>query len=493
MGNISHLFSTLFILFTQFHCAQKPTSSTSTPSAQAQVSALPSTNTCLTPATFPLADPNQLIIRPLSGVDIATPFTDFSTQPTLLLHADLGSGTYMKYQITPQGATASTNNCLSKISASTRGPSLMGMASHEAKNTAVVYGLCPGVYGITLQSCRDNDGRCGPLYPAPNTAPLVYQQAAPLSTGDAETLNQYMSTKNMTHTQVQQAYAIITQWVTDNCITPAQMQTTYCMSNTNIVNMGLATYINLLQDNLQSTSQTIQAHVNQPAQALALAASPQAECTTSQNLLPPPPATTSGTVATTSQPINETSPETEGETEPSTATTAISSSGSSNATRNLTLTVVGASLAAIGSVMWLYGGYQAITITNTRRKFELNQLHEELKNIKAGQPGEVARRINTTRELPLGTRSVPTAAEITKTAKGKTSASKWTVLAIAGVALTVVGVIVPLLTNLNLAGLTDQQKHESDLNERLGQVASSLEASIDNEYQALASTMLPKN
>lgn len=248
---------------------------------------------CLAPAVFSEPELSQLLISPLADSSIATPFFDFSKESTLLLQADIGSGTYMHYKVAVEKIARMTDGCFSTIEGNTKNASIPGMALHEGKNTVVIYGLCLGTYTITLQSCRDSDQKCGSLYPPLTQPKIYYQEASLLDSATIATLTQYTLSKNATYEKTKEAYSTISQWAEANCITAPQQKTEYCKSASNILNMGISQYINLVQDHYPSTEATLLTHLHafstSPQSAeLALTAATHDSCTPQAEILAPP-------------------------------------------------------------------------------------------------------------------------------------------------------------------------------------------------------------
>ncbi len=415
---------------------------------------------CLAPAVFSEPELSQLLISPLADSSIATPFFDFSKESTLLLQADIGSGTYMHYKIAVEKIDRMTDGCFSRIEGNTKNASIPGMALHEGKNTVVIYGLCLGTYTITLQSCRDSDQKCGSLYPSLTEPKIYYKQASLLDSATIATLTQYTLSKNATYEKTKEAYSTISQWAKANCITAPQQKTEYCKSASNIVNMGISQYINLVQDHYPSTEATLLTKIrgfstSPQSAALALTATANDSCTAQTEIFTPPApdATVNVTPPESSSVDSSSANALENSNTGSETATSTDSSSSSYTSTQLGLIIAGASLAALGSIMWLAGGYKSAGILNQRmiERVETLRNHTEFKK----EPG-------------------------------RSRAGKWTALGVFGVALVVIGTILPIISIFTLADTGTNQEKEKTLSQQLGtDISTELKKRIAQEEQLL--------
>ena len=492
---------TLFVLSFCLSSCKKKNAATAPPTSQVTDLSLDSQQAfCLAPAVFTEPDVAQLLVNPIAGLQIATPFFDYSRIPTLLLQPDLGSGTYMDYQIHLDKKEKSTDACFDTVEGTTKDPSIPGKTIHEGKNAVIVYGLCPGVYTIQIKSCRDSDQTCGEVYPPATQSNMYFQQPALLDPASLEKLTQYTLIKNATYEKTKKAYSIISQWAYSNCINATQMQTEYCKSASNIVHMGLGQFINLVQDNYQATETTILAHIKRTQAAgtsavLALANLPSMKlaqdspCANPASIVPftpePPPETPSEppeTLEAREVPTKTVAAETPEGTESPSDT---NSSSSSIAPTTLALVLSGAALACIGSIMWLAGGYEAAGIM--RQKFK-NQIQEVKATIAtAGAP--TAPVVATAKPMATvkGAPAVEAPAKV-PTAKGE---GKWTGVSAIGVGLVVIGAILPVLSLfITLADTNEASVNEQALSQQLGkEVSTELKERIIEESSTLQSLL----
>lgn len=146
-----------------------------------------------------------------------------------------------------------------------------------------------------------------------------------------------------------------------------------------------------------------------------------------------------------------------------TATSTVTSSSSYTSTQ-LGLIIAGASLAALGSIMWLGGGYKSAGILNERMKLRVQEVK---KLLDSHVPGK---NITTEELKPLAEKS----------------ASGWTAVGAFGVALVVIGAILPIISIFTLADTGTNQEKEKALSQKLGtDISTELKKRIAQEEQLL--------
>ena len=427
----------------------------------------PNSADCLTPVVFTQPDVTQLVVNPLAGQNIATLFLDYANIPTLLLQADLGSGTYMNYQVQVDSNETKTDGCFDTVAGTTKDASIPGKTLNEGNNTVAVYGLCAGVYTIQLSSCRDSDQTCGNVYPSSTQPKIYYQQPSLADAASLVKLAQYTSTKNATYDKTKEAYSLISEWASSNCITTAQMQTEFCKSASNIMNMGLAQYINLLQSNYQSTEATILAQITKmqaagPATASAVAPAQNTPCTSQADILP----------VTSAKPI---APGTWGLAE----------------VMNTSFIAGGAALAIIGTIMWAAGDRLSSKATAKVLTARLATLDARLAVLEGGVVDVEVRsgRTSPVQETYFGQRAPLIVAErATPSAPPSKAKGIGGYVGILGVGVAVIGVVLSSIPNFSaLAAATNSSENERALALQLGKISAELKQNISNENNMLGS------